>query len=300
VVGDCNLNGVLDDCDIDDETSLDCNENGIPDECELVDNDCNENGAPDECDIASGESEDCDGNATPDECQVIGTTTYRLAQESEAGAGDFDGNVLGFLEPYETTLSAEGFYRYALGFDASFNGPTLELTDDRSHLLLANNTDGLSLVVVHDRPQDGDGGNADTRYEVSGDSDGLVISVMDDPTNIGDSYTGNPGDSTFTAVHAWSACCTDGLALTGLSDEWSITMEFTSQVTGLDTWAAYSPGQAPVMMDLVTGRRIRIDLVAQPPEGDCNANGIPDECDIADGTSQDLNENGIPDECEDV
>jgi len=31
---------------------------------------------------------------------------------------------------------------------------------------------------------------------------------------------------------------------------------------------------------------------------DCNENGVPDECDIADGTSQDANGNGIPDECE--
>ena len=32
--------------------------------------------------------------------------------------------------------------------------------------------------------------------------------------------------------------------------------------------------------------------------GDCNENGIPDDQDIADGTSQDYNENGIPDDCE--
>jgi N-acetylneuraminic acid mutarotase len=31
---------------------------------------------------------------------------------------------------------------------------------------------------------------------------------------------------------------------------------------------------------------------------DCNGNGVPDECDIASGTSTDLNGNGIPDECE--
>ena len=31
---------------------------------------------------------------------------------------------------------------------------------------------------------------------------------------------------------------------------------------------------------------------------DCNDNEIPDECDIADGTSFDLNSNGIPDECD--
>lgn len=31
---------------------------------------------------------------------------------------------------------------------------------------------------------------------------------------------------------------------------------------------------------------------------DCNDNEVPDDCEIADGTSQDCNENGIPDECE--
>lgn len=31
---------------------------------------------------------------------------------------------------------------------------------------------------------------------------------------------------------------------------------------------------------------------------DCNDNDVPDECDIANETSEDENENGIPDECE--
>ena len=31
---------------------------------------------------------------------------------------------------------------------------------------------------------------------------------------------------------------------------------------------------------------------------DCNANGVPDECDIAQGTSPDCNANGVPDECD--
>ena len=33
---------------------------------------------------------------------------------------------------------------------------------------------------------------------------------------------------------------------------------------------------------------------------DCNSNGIPDDCDIANGTSPDCNANGIPDECEEA
>jgi len=33
---------------------------------------------------------------------------------------------------------------------------------------------------------------------------------------------------------------------------------------------------------------------------DCNGNGVPDESDIAAGTSLDLNGNGIPDVCEGI
>jgi len=35
-----------------------------------------------------------------------------------------------------------------------------------------------------------------------------------------------------------------------------------------------------------------------PACGDCNGNGVPDECDISDGTSNDCNDNGTPDDCE--
>ncbi len=38
-------------------------------------------------------------------------------------------------------------------------------------------------------------------------------------------------------------------------------------------------------------------LVVTPPL-DCNANGIPDQIDIANGTSTDCNQNGVPDECD--
>ena len=43
-----------------------------------------------------------------------------------------------------------------------------------------------------------------------------------------------------------------------------------------------------------TGTAVVFDLLG----ADCNMNGRPDECDIADGTSEDANDNGIPDECE--
>ncbi len=78
-VRDCNHNGVLDECDIANGTSLDCNGNGVPDECDLASGasrDCNLNGIPDECDIAGGQSRDCNTNGVPDECDITSATSH--------------------------------------------------------------------------------------------------------------------------------------------------------------------------------------------------------------------------------
>jgi outer membrane protein assembly factor BamB len=66
VTFDCNANGIDDDDDIADGTSLDVNGNGVPDECE----DCNDNGVLDPVDIAGGTSDDDNGNGVPDECEA--------------------------------------------------------------------------------------------------------------------------------------------------------------------------------------------------------------------------------------
>ena len=71
---DCNTNGTPDECDIAAGTSPDCDADGIPDECELAGNDCNVNGFPDDCDIGAGTSQDCNANGVPDECDIAGGT----------------------------------------------------------------------------------------------------------------------------------------------------------------------------------------------------------------------------------
>lgn len=65
---DCNLNQVLDSCEIRDGLvgdTLPVGGDGIPDECQR---DCNGNGVPDRVDVTSGSSADCDANGVPDEC----------------------------------------------------------------------------------------------------------------------------------------------------------------------------------------------------------------------------------------
>jgi hypothetical protein len=77
---DCNGNGTLDPADIA-GASEDKNFNGIPDECEP---DCNDNGVPDDKDIADGTSLDLFGNGIPDECEEDcngnGTSDYTEIQ----------------------------------------------------------------------------------------------------------------------------------------------------------------------------------------------------------------------------
>jgi hypothetical protein len=46
---------------------------------------------------------------------------------------------------------------------------------------------------------------------------------------------------------------------------------------------------------------VRVDALAAfnaVTSPDCNGNGVPDGCDVANGTSTDCNNNGVPDECE--
>lgn len=92
--GDCNSNGIPDDCDIAGGTSTDCNGNGLPDECDFDDLDCNANGWPDECDLASGTSVDCQGDGVPDECQLAGNDCdgNGIPDDCDVLAADCNGN----------------------------------------------------------------------------------------------------------------------------------------------------------------------------------------------------------------
>ncbi len=65
-----------------------------------------------------------------------------------------------------------------------------------------------------------------------------------------------------------------------ISANTAVVTAYRDDDNGLDSGSAY-------VFDNVSG-------------ADCNDNGVPDGCDIADGVSQDNNANGIPDECETI
>lgn len=68
-------------------------------------------------------------------------------------------------------------------------------------------------------------------------------------------------------------------------------------------------GERPAAFRLVPGEEITprcessyiqmgISYLTPNPSQDCNGNDVPDECDVASGTSNDCNSNGVPDECD--
>ena len=215
-----------------------------------------------------------------------------ISQESAPQAGDFKDHVLGFLTAYPTTSSAAVFYAHDVPEGDSWNGQSLTPMADRSHLLVADTTDGVSLVIVHDRaiPDDPDGGRAEMIFRLENDPDGAVRTVEDDP-GAGEAgpYGGDPGDSLFTATQEWSRCCTDGLVLSGLDGPWVMFVEFadtddnagTPAIQGMDEWVAYSADGTQIPLALEVGRRLRIRTLEVFLPEDLNEDGFVDLEDFA-------------------
>ncbi len=315
---DCNGNGFPDDCDIRNGTSQDCQPNGIPDECDLnpydpdgnglISLDCQPNGVPDECDLASGTSQDCNTNSVPDECDIADGTsqdcnTNSVPDECDLAAGTSqDCNSNGMLDECESimtdiTLEYSAFTAKIFELD-----PPEPMGSGSIHLFTICNgyyppLGSNEYWSQYDTYHEGDQGDEDwLGYE------------YDEPKTF-NSLLFQEG------MHFVDGGWFDELRVQVLVDEDWV------DVVGLVSEPPY-PGDNGVNFDMftlsfeeVTGDGIR--LYGNPggeanfigvaelrvrsgvhPTYDCNSNGVLDECDIADGTSQDANSNGIPDECE--
>ena len=205
--------------------------------------------------------------------------TVRVSQESSPGAGDFDANILGYVSSYATNLSTAGYYQYGTPYGASFNGPAPALTSNRSHLFLADTTDGLSLFVVHDKPEDGSGGTTRMHWTLTGDTAGVL--AEDDPW---ETVTVSGGGTIFESSHGWAPCCTDGMAFGSLDGAWTVTGNFTNSIadTGMNEWHVYSSDNSSISLVLETGRRVRLDKhrpIDPEPDGQPDPNALGDDND---------------------
>ncbi len=200
-------------------------------------------------------------------CAQANAINIRVSQESAPGADDFDANILGQVTTYNTGLTAENFYQYNNPNGASYNGennggptPISQLTQ----AFVVNASDGLSLFVVHDNPNDGSGGVAANQWDLSGDTAGPVLN-----DDVDDTITVGGGGTTFQTDHAWLNCCTDGYVIGSLDGDWELLGQFLTTPTNIDGWQVTSSNGNHAALDLQTGRRVRLDPVV-------NINAIPE------------------------
>ncbi len=273
---DCNCTGIPDACE-----GPDCNVNDVPDECEIpvssgglctadCDPDCNANAIPDACET------DCNGNGVPDDCDLTAGTS-----------DDCNTNAI----PDECEILGGGGVLLDEDFEA---GPppgwtltgTFQLTDQCGD---SHPNCGGSLWAY--------AGHTDSCYY----GDDELGELIAPPVTLGYGLTelrfcsridtelgfdfgkillnGTPAWEDSGAGGVWEEHIVNLEAFAGQTVE--IVFEFSSDsaISGTLGWQVDN-----------------VYLFSQ--NMDCNTNSIPDDCDLAQGTSADLNGNGVPDECE--
>ncbi len=202
-------------------------------------------------------------------CVSLGaqSAVIRVSQESAAGAGDFDTNVLGFIDSYSTPLTIANYYQYDTPDAASYNGdlnggPAPISSFTQSFFVEAN--DGLHYVVVYDNPADGSGGTAQMTTVLAGGAGGsAAFSVEDDPAE-GTTVNDLGSDRIFDTNHLWFACCTDGYAIGELGSDFLLLAAFDAAPTGITNWQVTANAFASIALDFSAGRNVRFDIAPIP------------------------------------
>ena len=283
---------------------LDCNDNGIADDLDLANcdgspwcDDCNQNARLDVCDISAGTSEDCNSNGVPDECEVgsssitisfpldsdPGWSTERLWAYGQPTGG---GGQYGHADPTSGHTGAN-VYGYNLSGDYENNLPETHLTTTAIDC-----SDLQNVRLKFWRWLNVEQSSYDHAYiRVSNDGSSWTTIFSNPDWNLEDSSWSQleydisaVADNQATVYIRWTMGTTDSAwQFSG----WNIDdVEIVGDSAGGGTGDCNDNG----ILD-------ECDISAGTSE-DCNGNGVPDECDIADGASDDCDGNGVPDECD--
>jgi carboxypeptidase A2 len=320
---DCNVNDIPDECDLADGTSEDCNDNGVPDQCDIyygVSMDCQGNFIPDECEVADGTSEDCNVDGVPDECQVDGAginmeRTLLLLNLNHAQITSLIPDRFDFSE-------GETGDEIVDGGENMYDGGN-RLTTDRAArlpysdgLILPAETHfgpnsryftakypGLFVMVAWDTNVDWFAIRGDLGADGLGSVDETTLqTVYLDPQILFTVFVKRVYDAPTPSVNHILILPGDGADIVHLiSDDTNQDRDRLSQLGGIPLlmYALVSRQDGGYLDDntvLAIADELLSDLVLA--WADCNGNGIPDDCDIADGLCRDFNGNGVPDACE--
>ncbi len=272
---DCDGDGTADLCQMLLGQGADCNANFHPDVCDVAagtSTDCNFDLVPDECQA------DCNANAIPDSCELLGAS-YSLddgTHEQSIGAGEGD---MIWLNQFTVLAGAETINALSVAWGSAIPDGT-----------------PTTLILYDDPNNDGDPIDATllaSAVVTSLNADTDVLTTVPIPQT----SVGSVGDSFF--VGAYITYPNGGFP--GSQDSGSPSLE--------RSWVAVGGAGTIDIDDLSLNPPFVIDLAgfpgnwllrarAQGSPLDCNANSVPDVCDLTAGTSPDVNHNGTPDECE--
>ena len=311
-VSDCNGNGIADTADIANGTSADTDGNGVPDECE----DCNENDVPDSVDIANGTSDDCQKDGLPDECQLgVGATVLSVVDDGVA-EDSVGNNALGnfiWLNAFQVETGGEILRSVELAFgDGIPEGDPVTV-----HVWTDPNNDGdptdavrrISVTVKAAAPGTSQFTTVDVPDFVLGET-GTWFFVGAQTFN-----TPFPAPRDFqnpSALRSWISAATtladadpddlDAAGIFGLIDSYGIRGNWLVRARSSRDGDCNANG-IPDLCDIASGTVADCNGNSIPDgcelaSNDCNANGLPDDCDLAAGTASDCQPNGIPDACE--
>jgi hypothetical protein len=264
--------------------------------------DCNSNGIHDQDDIAGGTSSDCNGNGIPDACErwqpfrgfalvpVSATGSYELSPECNeivvgvgervtlevhVGAWDPDLDGQPRLGLYSARIDTSSFTSGQRGSLDPLRIPCEDDAQCRGQCAVGGFCDHQSSIFVDTSDPDWPYFGKSSGYGAS--SSGFVVSAF--------------------AADAADAAVDDGAPRYG----GTLVLDVSTDAAGTFTLRFDSSAVATKLRN--ENNTADIELVDLLPArivvlADCNANGIPDDEDIAGGTSGDCNQNGVPDECE--
>ena len=247
----------------------DCNGNGIPDADEIAGgaDDCDANGVLDECEAFGG---DCDGNGVLDVCETLPDCDADGVSDCEAIAGG------------ATDCDQDGVP------DSCTGGPGIPDTIADAEPMDANSTVTGSTECANEEATWTCSGNVFTGV---GPDVFYSLSLAEGGTLLLDLC--NSGYDTDVSIHdtAGNILYCDG--------DSAPTSEGCTQYASRLLVSGIDAGEYIIRIGGWNGDSGTYEMVSTfEAIVDCNGNGVADESDIANGTSDDINSNDIPDECE--
>ncbi len=262
----------------------DCNGNGIWDGLDIsagTSGDCNDNDNPDECDVDDGSSHDCQADGVPDECQL--SDRVELAHHASSGslAWRADATYMAWLTRFDVRDGASILDAFEVTIGSLATGTAVD------------------TYVWTDRNGDGDPSDARVLWSGSTTKEADEATLVIDVPDISVGSTGSiffvgcvlpepPTADDFPAQF-------DIVGSPARGRSWTVGAEAAIDPDDLSRDAVEF---GPLEEYLFAGNWV-VSATTYAPANDCDANGTPDDCDIADETADDLDCSGGPDSCED-